>query len=369
MIYMVIGTRPDIVKMAPIIQELKDRGVAHKVIHTGQHYSKNLDQDLRNEFDIQVDFRLQVTIGRGVESSINTIYEQFCKYLQSQRALPSYLVAVYGDTLSALACAMAAKTMGCNVAHIEAGLRSHDLTMPEEVARINIDTLSDRMYAPTYAAYENLRTEHFPPHKILVAGNTIVNSLHASMSKVCTSIDIDDLLVSHNITGTYAVMTLHRPENTNSDMILSLCILAAEAIARKKELQDVILLCHPRTMGRLKTLISDSIICLMEPVPHHIMLGLMNKSEFVMTDSGGMQEECALLDKKCITFRKSTERPETIDSGHNLLISPYTHDISKGDYLSEVLAHLENSSMREVSYGINPATIIATDLENWRKSQ
>lgn len=366
MIYIVCGTRPDIIKLAPVIHELKKRFVPHRVVHTGQHYSKSLDQDLRNELDIQIDFRLQVTIGRGVDASLHTIYTQFCKYLASDWEPNSKnMVVVYGDTLSALACATAAKAMQYDVGHIEAGLRSFDLTMPEEVARINIDAISDRLYAPTYNAYENLMSEHHNPKSIKVFGNTIMNTLHKSMGKDCTSPDVDDLLLSHRVVSPFAVFTLHRPENVNADMTLKMCLKAAETIAVERDLKTIVFLCHPRTLPKVYPISEDSIFLPMESVPHHIMLGLISRSDFVMTDSGGIQEECALLDKKLITFRKSTERPETLASGHNILISPYTHDFNKDDYVWEAVAHLNNLCMTEVTYGRNPAEDIAVDLANY----
>lgn len=314
MLGLVIGTRPDIIKMAPLIRRCPDA----KVIHTGQHYSPELDSQLRDEYGIVVDYRLQIDPQGGVADN----YARMSQVDLWELGVSS--VVVYGDTLSASAVALAAVRQHVSIIHLEAGLRSRNLSMPEEVARIMIDASSDLLLAPTERQVQNLEAEGIDG-EIAVVGNLVQDVLEPW----------------HQLKrepGKYALLTLHRREN-----LLVLEKLIAQAAETCVELGlKLVVPAHPFVGERIAAYAKrfGNMVEVIEPLSHHPFLELMINSAFVMTDSGGLQEETAILGIPCVTLRTTTERPETLDCGWNMLWHPETHDLP---LMGLVVNHLEQT--------------------------
>ena len=350
-----VGTRPDIIKMSRLIALLDGY-----VLHTGQHYSEEVDSSLLQELGVKVDHRIKAD-GEERSSSMRSVAEETAFYLQS--LAPVGVAVVYGDTLSAMMTAVGARMAGWQVAHVEAGLRSFDMTMPEEVARRTIDALSSRLYAPTELQAEFLRQEGVNGGKVLVSGNVIVDVLRNAKEQVTH----EERMYSTQIAAghKYAVCTLHRPENVDFDEAFRRVLRAVIVVAVSQGLKKVILPVHPRAKERAERLLENApsreVICMVAPVGYSQMVALLQGSEFVITDSGGLQEEAALLARKCITIRKSTERQETLNSGHNVLLSPHTHE--EPELLIRAMEHLQKPPPGPIDcYGDAPSKLVAEDL-------
>lgn len=370
MIVFLIGTRPDIIKCSPLIKRVPNG----YVLHTGQHYSEELDGQICRDMDVHFNHRLDVPIDRGVGGSYASIYKgvrDYLKILKGKEEAADYMrkpgvVVVYGDTLSALAGACAAKAEGWLVAHVEAGLRSFDLTMPEEVSRLGIDAISDRLYAPTTKQEKFLLEEGHATYKVRCYGNLVADSL-----KVTQEMPLDQEWIRKAylpVLERYAVMTLHRQENVKSSALEQI-IDAVQLIAISQEIKKVYFPVHPGARGTVEECLGGSddrgIIELLSAVSYRRMVAMVEGSYCVFTDSGGLQEETALMGVKCVTFRKSTERQETIDAGYNVLVSPLTHNFI--EMVSAAIEHLRTARLSPSDlYGKNPSEQIAADLKQWR---
>jgi UDP-N-acetylglucosamine 2-epimerase (non-hydrolysing) len=305
----VLGTRPEIIKMSPIIRGLEERGMEYFIIHTGQHYSYNLDQVFFEQLKLpQPKYNLRVGSGTHAEETGKMM-------IGIERVLLDEkpdIVLVEGDTNTVLAGALASVKVGVTLGHVEAGLRSFDRSMPEEINRIVADHVSDILFAPTEVAKRNLLREGIPEEKIFVTGNTIVDAVYQNL-KLAETVNVpfadDD----------YFLVTVHRQENTDNPMRLRNII---EGLKLVKEYFNtpIIYPIHPRTLKRIKEYDIDvEGLNLIEPLDYLSFLKLESKAKLIFTDSGGVQEEACILRVPCITLRYNTERPETLEVGANVL--------------------------------------------------
>jgi UDP-N-acetylglucosamine 2-epimerase (non-hydrolysing) len=319
----VVGARPNFVKAAPVINALKKeiKGVKQIVIHTGQHYDANLSDIFFNALKIpKPDINLKVASSRMQGKQVADVIIGIEKYLAGKKV---DLVVVYGDVNSTLGAAIAATKMGIPVAHIEAGLRSFDRTMPEETNRIIVDRISDFHFVTEQSAVRNLLNEGVEKNSIFFVGNTMIDSLY-NVLPLIEDTDVDE---------DYILVTLHRPSNVDNLEGLKKILEICNSINTK-----MIFPIHPRTrnsfanFGLLNDLNSIKNLEVIEPVGYFEFSGLMKNSMAVLTDSGGIQEETTALGIPCLTLRKNTERPSTIEEGSNRLVD------SKNEVLSSLNA-------------------------------
>ena len=310
----VVGTRPEIIKMAPIVRACIARDVSYVLLHTGQHYSFEMDGVFFQELGLPAPHQ-NLSVGSGTQPyQIGAIVSGMEPILAETK--PD-VVLVEGDTNSVLAAALAANKMGIRVGHVEAGLRSYDRGMPEEINRILTDHVSDHLFAPTEHARDILRGEGIPDERIHVSGNTVVDELLLQRPRADRPGLLDRFEVRHN---GYALATVHRAENTDApDRLRGIleglnrtgCALGVPILAAL----------HPRTVTRLRDLglgAGDGIRVL-PPLGYLDFLGLHLHASLVLTDSGGLQEEACSLRVPCVTLRDNTERPESVDVGANVL--------------------------------------------------
>ena len=318
----VVGARPNFMKIAPLIRDMnarKDR-IEHLLVHTGQHYDKSMSDDFFVQLGIP-----QPDVNLGIGSASHA--QQTAKILTAfESVLVEHnpdMVVVVGDVNSTMACALVAAKSGVKVAHVEAGLRSFDRTMPEEINRILTDALSDLLFTTEEAGNENLRREGIPQEKIFFVGNVMIDTLVHCLAAMPPGPPHPGLEKKE-----YAVITLHRPSNVDHPEILKSMLRAFQDIS--KNLRLVIPL-HPRTRANIERFgLSDALRTLEEnavvtgPVGYVDMLRLVKDSRMVITDSGGIQEETTYLGVPCITLRANTERPSTVTLGTNTLVGSDT---------------------------------------------
>ena len=314
---LVAGARPNFVKLAPLYQALRAQSKFRLcVVHTGQHYDDAMSGSFFRELDIpSPDVNLEIGPGTHAQQT-GTVMIRFEPVLQS--VSPRWVV-VFGDVNSTIACALVASKLGVAVAHVEAGLRSNDWSMPEEINRVVTDRLSTRLYAPSQDACENLSREGIPEDRVRLVGNIMVDTLLAQLPKV----DQDRVLSQVGVRRSgFVLVTLHRPSNVDDPARLArICTVLGKA----SEHEPVIFPAHPRTQTRLKEpslekALGDTRV--MAPLPYQAFLGLMANARAVITDSGGVQEETTALGVPCLTLRPNTERPITISQGTNQLVEP-----------------------------------------------
>ncbi|MFC2020380.1 non-hydrolyzing UDP-N-acetylglucosamine 2-epimerase [Chloroflexota bacterium] len=313
-IAVILGTRPEIIKMAPIIRELEIRGVDFFVLHTGQHYSYNLDGVFFEQLKLPL-ARYNVEAGSGSHAEQTAkVLVGVEKVLQEER--PG-IVLVEGDTNSVLAGALAATKLHIKVGHVEAGLRSYDRTMPEEINRTLTDHCSDLLFAPTGKAEVILRGEGIPGEKIFVTGNTIVDAVYQNQEIAGEQSNILDNL--HLNPKEYFLVTLHRQENVDNLARFASILEGLDKVAGDFG-QPVIYPIHPHSQKRMSELnLKAPNLILIEPVDFLDFLQLESNARLILTDSGGVQEEACTLGVPCVTLRDNTERPETIEVGANIL--------------------------------------------------
>jgi UDP-N-acetylglucosamine 2-epimerase (non-hydrolysing) len=312
----VVGARPNYMKVAPIhraFQKYSDQ-VQHLICHTGQHYDVNMSKIFFEELELpQPDFYLGVGSGSHAEQTAKIMIE-FEKVLIQEN--PD-LVIVVGDVNSTIACSLVAVKLGIKVAHVEAGLRSFDRTMPEEINRLLTDQIADYLFVTEKSGIENLKNEGIPDEKIFFVGNTMIDSLVHYLSKIENSKILDELSLKPR---EYIVVTLHRPSNVDNPENLVKIFNEFKKIAEKIKIVFPI---HPRTKRTLQSANIDyehPNILLIEPVGYISFIKLVKNSLIVLTDSGGIQEETTYLKIPCLTLRKNTERPITAEIGTNKLI-------------------------------------------------
>jgi len=311
----VLGTRPEIVKMSPILRECSKKGVSAFILHTGQHYTKELDEQIFSDLDLQKPkYNLDVG-GKPYRLQVGWMTKEISKILMLEK--PDAVI-VQGDTISVLAGALAANKLGIPLAHHEAGLRSHDIKMIEETNRIIVDNISDFLFTPTPDALKNLHQEGIPPEKISFTGNTIVDAV---LQNLKISEQKTNPLEKFNLRPKeYFLATSHRAENVDYPNILK-GILNGLFLVGKHFNLPVLFVMHPRTKLRLSELGHEmpKEVVPVESLGFLEFLQLEKNAKAVITDSGGLQEECFILGTPCVTIRDSTERPETIEYGANML--------------------------------------------------
>lgn len=312
-IAVVLGTRPEIIKLAPVIAELGDRAL---VVHTGQHYDRALSGQFLEQFGIgEPDVVLQGVGGRDRGTQIATAIRALTS-LFAERA-PSAVI-VQGDTNAVSAGAQAANYADIPVIHVEAGLRSHDRAMPEELNRMVVGVLADIHCAATEHNAENLRREGVAADRIVVTGNTIVEATRESLNRGVAS--IAPLFPHGDVPERFVLATIHRPENTDTAEALSRVLVALGEIDA-----PVLLPVHPRTRAAIERFDLTPLlerILLTEPVDHVQFLALASRAALLVSDSGGLQEECTVLGRPLLVVRRSTERPESVEAGFAELITP-----------------------------------------------
>ena len=314
-IAIILGTRPEIIKMSPVIRACQKKRIDFFILHTGQHYSKELDLDIFADLQLPPP-KYNLSLG-GLEyrKQLSSMVSHITKILLKEKPK---VVIVQGDTNSVLAGALAANKLGILVAHHEAGLRSGDLTMPEEVNRIIVDQISDFLFVPTETALENLRTEGLKPSKIKLVGNTIVDAVKQN---IAIAEKRSQILKDLNLTAkNYFLVTAHRAENVDIKNRLQNIILGLEKVGKKYSL-PIIWPIHPRAQKQIKefNIKLGGEIRVIPPCGFLDFLMLEGNAKAILTDSGGVQEEAFILNIPCITLRDNTERPETIEHGKNIL--------------------------------------------------
>ncbi len=301
--------------MSPIIRECQRRDIDFSLLHTGQHYSYEMDRIFFEELNLPVpDHHLDVGSGShagqtgAIMSGIGRVYED---------ERPD-MVLVQGDTNTVLAGSLVAAKMKVPLGHVEAGLRSYDRTMPEEVNRVVADHVGDWLFAPTEKARENLLKEGIDDSKILVTGNTIVDAVYQNLEMAKENGDA--LKIFEVRQKDYFLVTAHRQENVDKPDKLEHIVSALTEIHDRYNL-PVIFPVHPRTRKMIDQFqIPVNGINLTEPIGFFSFLQLESEARLVLTDSGGVQEECCILGVPCVTLRENTERPETVDVGANCIV-------------------------------------------------
>jgi UDP-N-acetylglucosamine 2-epimerase (non-hydrolysing) len=315
MILIVIGTRPEIIKMSPIIRECTKQGLEFSVLHTGQHYSYAMDKIFFEQLDLpSPDYNLDVgsgTQGAQTAAMLTGIENVLVTH-------PPGIVLVQGDTNTVCAGALAAAKLHIPVGHVEAGLRSNDRSMPEEINRIVADHVSDQLYAPTENSRQNLLHEGIPAEKITLTGNTVVDAVHQNIRIAQQKVHPLDKLGLEP--GNYFLVTAHRAENVDDPLRLAGMLTGLKGIAEHFGL-PVIFPLHPRTRKMVGEFsLSTEGVQVIDPVGYLEFLILESKASLLLTDSGGIQEESCILKVPCVTLRDNTERPETIEVGSNVLV-------------------------------------------------
>ncbi len=323
-IAVVIGTRPEIIKMAPVVRKLENNRANYFILHTGQHYSYNLDRVFFEQLRLP-DAKYNLEVGSGSHA------EQTGKILIGVEKVFEIekpdIVLVEGDTNSVLAGALAAAKLHIKVGHVEAGLRSFDRQMPEEINRILTDHCSDYLFAPTPKAREILLGEGIHNDKIFVTGNTIVDTVYQNLEIAKRSSKFDAKPTTSNTElrtlnlepRNYFLVTLHRQENVDNPARFGSILKGLNKVASEFHL-PVIYPIHPRSRKMMAQFgLKPQKLTLIEPIDFLGFLQIESNARLVLTDSGGVQEEACILNVPCVTLRDNTERPETIEVGANIL--------------------------------------------------
>jgi UDP-N-acetylglucosamine 2-epimerase (non-hydrolysing) len=324
----VVGARPNFIKMAPFHHEIRKHPAhfRHLICHTGQHFDGNMSDVFFKELEIpHPDFNLNIGSGSHAEQTakIMIAFEKLVSQIRPD------LVVVYGDVNSTMACSLVAAKMGIRIAHVEAGLRSFDKTMPEEINRMITDVLSDFLFVSEKSGLTNLANEGVPGSKVFFTGNIMIDSLVRNLKKVDSSTVYKDL----NLTRSdYIVITFHRPSNVDDGIKLK---EIAGLLTRLSHTSQIVFPIHPRTKANLLKhgiLLEDNPdIKLLDPIGYFDFISLVKNSCLVITDSGGIQEETTFLKVPCLTLRHNTERPSTMEEGTNQLIG---FDLEKAEKLA-----------------------------------
>ena len=323
----IVGARPNFMKLAPIIRAIKKKAntcINWRIIHTGQHYDKKMSDIFFSQLNIPLPDH-NLGIGSGTHAiqtgKIMIAYENLLN------ASPADYCMVLGDVNSTVSAAIVAKKSGMRLGHVEGGLRSRDMQMPEEINRLVTDSISDDFFVTSHYAVNNLKEEGHCESRIHFVGNTMIDTLIYNLKKIKSP----DIL--KEINHPYILLTIHRPSNVdNLDRLKAIL----NSIAEGANGRTVIFPVHPRT----RLIIDDisnipSNFLLLDPQPYQEFIYLLKNCETVVSDSGGISEEATYLSKKCITLRDSTERPETIDAGSNILV---------GNNLDKISIYLEEEN-------------------------
>lgn len=320
----IAGARPNFMKIAPIIKTLDQRrkqggSLDYRIIHTGQHYDSRMSGDFFMQLGIP-DPKINLEVGSGTQAEQTAaIMVRYEKLLHEER---SDLCLVVGDVTSTMACSITAQKLCIPVAHVEAGIRSGDWTMPEEINRMVTDSITNYFFTTGEEANQNLRCAGVPEDRIFFVGNTMIDSLLTNQERFRSPGFWDDLKLT---SGRYFVLTLHRPANVDAKKQLFELL---QAVGKGSRGLPVIFPVHPRTAKTLNTLqLLPHNLRLVEPQPYLEFLYLVKHSKAVITDSGGITEETTVMGIPCMTLRDTTERPETVTIGTNELLGTNPENI------------------------------------------
>jgi len=310
----IVGARPNFMKAAPVIRAIASLGLPQVLIHTGQHYDAGMSDVFFTELDLpSPDLNLGVGSGSHAAQTAALLVTLERAFLE----LKPRVVVVYGDVNSSLAAALVAVKLGIPIAHVEAGLRSFDMTMPEEANRRLTDVLSDLCFVTSPEAIGHLAREGVADERIHLVGNPMIDTLLANLDRL----DPVRIGTELGVSGMYAVATLHRPSNVDSPEDAARLV---QALTDLSGLIPVVLPLHPRGRPNLEAakLVASDRLRVIEPLGYIDFLSLVRGAALVVTDSGGIQEETTILEVPCLTLRPNTERPITISHGTNRLIDP-----------------------------------------------
>jgi len=368
----VVGARPNFMKIAPIMDALAASPLQVRLVHTGQHYDEAMKHQFFNQLGIpRPDMDLEVGSGSHAVQTAE-VMRRFEPVVDAEQ--PN-AVLVVGDVNSTIACALVASKKGIPVVHVEAGLRSYDRTMPEEINRILTDQISDLLFTTERSARDNLLREGIADERIHFVGNVMIDTL---LRHVKQAVPVEQVLSGfvnapvflQSATG-YGVLTLHRPSNVDDPVVLERLLVTLRNISERLPL---IFPVHPRTESRIKALGLESLtltprIQRLPPQGYLEMLGLMSRARLVLTDSGGIQEETTALGVPCITLRESTERPITAEQGTNTIVGTDPEKIlsAANEILSEALSKGRKAGQVPELWDGRAAQRIAVILEKWLK--
>ena len=338
----IVGARPNFMKIAPIVREMKRRDFDFQplIVHTGQHYDAAMSDSFFVDLGIpKPDYYLEIG-SHSHAAQTAKIMIAFEPIVLEEK--PDWVLVV-GDVNSTIACALVCAKLGVKIAHVEAGLRSRDRSMPEEINRILTDAISDLLLTTSEDADENLKNEGIAADKIKFVGNVMIDSLFYNLEKA------KNLKVRENLglaDKDYAVLTLHRPSNVDDKETFGGLLEALAAISEKL---PVIFPAHPRTKANIENFgfaerIENSNIRLIEPLGYLDFMNLYSGAKLVLTDSGGLQEETTALSIPCLTLRENTERPITISHGTNILVGTNTEKIKQAAF--EILNQTQSQNKK-----------------------
>ena len=322
----VVGARPNFMKIAPIMAALRAAAIPAKLLHTGQHYDEAMNHQFFADLGIpHPDINLEVGSGSHAVQTAE-IMRRFEPVLDAERPAA---VLVVGDVNSTIACALVASKKGVGVIHVEAGLRSYDRAMPEEINRVLTDQISDLLYTTERSALSNLMREGVAAERVQFVGNVMIDTLRHNLERAVPAAQTLRAAGAEGEfgKGQFAVLTLHRPSNVDHEQTLKRLLETVNEVAQRL---PVVFPLHPRTRGRIEHFKLDHFLTranihLLPPQGYLQMLGLMRDARFLFTDSGGIQEETTALGVPCITLRENTERPITVEEGTNTIVGQ-SHD-------------------------------------------
>jgi UDP-N-acetylglucosamine 2-epimerase (non-hydrolysing) len=322
---LVAGARPNFMKLAPIVWELRKKNdqqisqIEYKIVHTEQHYDYEMSRVFFEELDIpEPDYAFGAGSGNHAEQTAKIMveFDRVCSIEKPD------MVVVFGDVNSTLACSVTAKKLSIKVAHVEAGLRSRDMGMPEEINRIVTDSISDYLFVTEKSGVVNLRKEGRDEPSIFFVGNIMIDTLYCQLEKLKNAAHSGGYNAIQKPDFPYAIVTLHRPSNVDNKITLQDII---EALVTISQDMPIIFPAHPRTIKNIKRfglydIMHGYDIKMTAPLPYLDFLRLWRDADLVFTDSGGLQEETTVLNVPCFTIRENTERPVTIEEGTNTLV-------------------------------------------------
>ncbi len=316
---LVVGTRPNFIKAAPLLECFEENNIKTLFIHTGQHKDKSMSSNIFEDLNIREPDIYLDTPTTNMNKQTTYIVDKLDTLFDTNK---SKYVGVFGDVTSTLAAAISTKNKKMELFHVESGLRSRNMDMPEERNRIMVDSISDYLFAPSDDAVDNLNSENLSAKYMGNVGNIMIDTLEKNLEKILQS--SDQIKEKLKITGKYFVVTIHRPSNL-SDENLAKIFLGLKEFSNEYQ---IVLPAHPR----LKKYINDNDVVhenifILNPLSYIDFLGLVSSSNLVLTDSGGLQEETTHLNVKCLTLRNETERPITVSEGTNKVIGIETEKI------------------------------------------
>ena len=324
-ITLIAGARPNFMKIAPIIRAIEiaqksGHDIHYRLVHTGQHYDDKLSKVFFEELGIP---EAQVNLGAGSGTQAEQTAKIMIEFEKDLISNPSDLVVVVGDVNSTMACTIVAKKLNTKVAHVEGGIRSFDMAMPEEINRIVTDSLADYFFTTTTVANENLRKTGVKENQLFFVGNTMIDSLISNLINIRKPHIWDEQKLQ---SGNYFVLTLHRPSNVDD---LNKFSNLMENIDKGSGL-PVIFPVHPRTRKNFSVLVKSPVnIIPVDPLSYLEFIYLIKNAKAVITDSGGVQEETTVLGIPCVTLRNNTERPETVTIGTNEMIGENMNSLAE----------------------------------------